>query len=106
MVSPFCHHDPNPAIFFPLADKTARDGFRLPVFEHHSSLEPRQLFLLWDPRYLHQVGLWNRKLGMGEEMGKVPIIGEEKEPLRIEIKATHWIDSPFHIFKEIQDSGP
>ena len=43
---------------------------------------------------------------MGEEMGKIPIIGEKKKSLGIEIEAAYWIDSPFQIFKKIQNGRP
>jgi len=39
-------------------------------------------------------------------MGKVAIIGEKEKSLGIEIEATYWIDSPFHIFKKAQDGRP
>jgi hypothetical protein len=43
---------------------------------------------------------------MGEEMGKVPVIGEKKKSLGIEIEAAHRIDSPFQILEKIQDGRP
>src|SRR4030042_649008 len=106
MVSSLCHHDPNPAILFPLADEVAGNGLGSAIFEHHASFKPHQLFLFRNPCYLHPIRLRNREPGMGQEMGKVPVIGKKKKSFGIEIEATYRIDSPFQMLNKIQNRRP
>ena len=39
-------------------------------------------------------------------MGQVTVIREKEKSLGIEIEATYRIDSPFHVFEEIDDGRP
>lgn len=82
-------------------------GSRRAVLEHdpvpQSMKSPLADGSTRDPR---PIGLGNFKAGMGEQMGKLPVVGEQQQPFAVEIQAPHRVEAAALVREQLHHGEP
>ena len=101
MVSSFGHHNTNPAIFFSSIDHFDRNCPGSSVFERDPSLQSTECLILRSSPDLGKIDSRDGESRMGEDVGKIPVVRENEQPLRVEIQSADRVDPPLYPFEEV-----
>jgi len=101
--SAFMDRDLDPGIRLLLAELSYPGGRRLAVLEKNALFEHLDVPVLQEALDLHQVGLGQFMLRMGDEVSKVPVVRHQEQALGVIVEPAHGIDTDPDALQEISD---
>ena len=81
-------------------------GEDLIAVERHGGAQMRQLRRPDLSAHGHAIDLGDLVTGMGESMGQLSVIGQEKQSLRVHVESADGIDPPSHGLGQVSDRAP
>jgi hypothetical protein len=95
---------PGICLFLPYLFYLCRRG--LSVLQEDACFERRDRAVFKHALDLGKVGLRKFMLGMGDEVGKIPVIGQEQKPFGVVVQPAHGIDPDLDPFQKVLHRGP
>ena len=92
-LAPLAHHHPQPGSFAGLPFQVHfGGGGALTIFQHHAVPPGLQLLFIRPAREQDAVLLLVAVPGMGQAVGQLAIVGEQDQPLALDIQAAHRVE--------------
>lgn len=102
----FVDRDLDPGIGLFLTDLLDLRRCGLPVLQENTGFKRRNRTVLEHSLDLRKIGLGEFMLGMGDQVGKIPVIGQEQKSLSAIIQSPNRINADLQAFEQIQHCRP
>jgi hypothetical protein len=98
--------DLDPGICLFLADFPEFRRRGLPIVEKETRLDICYLIFVKNALELRQIGFRQFMLGMGDQVGEIPVIRHDQHAFGVVVQPAHRIDANLDPFQQILDRGP